>query len=117
MASPVNSLAKAVALHEEHMRDPKTATPGSQKRLMNLLYRHKVEMGDKTAALLADPQRRPSLRLQDRLGGKSAWLPRRRPSAGLAARLAAFGTPSGSPAAFKGFTRKPGVLPGLSSWS
>lgn len=32
-------LAKAVALHEEHMKDPKTATPQSQQRLMVLLKR------------------------------------------------------------------------------
>lgn len=44
----MDSLNKAIKLHELHMEKPKTATPKSQEELMMLLKEHKKEMTNST---------------------------------------------------------------------
>lgn len=38
-----HSLKKAISLHEKHMKEPQKVTESSQKKLMNLMKRHKKE--------------------------------------------------------------------------
>lgn len=40
------SMDKAIELHKKHMSDPKSATPASQKDLMELLQKCKGEMSE-----------------------------------------------------------------------
>lgn len=42
---PKHSLKKAIKMHDEHMREPKSVTQSSQNELLKLLKRHSREMG------------------------------------------------------------------------